>query len=203
MNFCHCCNALYHCCNCKKKTSGREWKLEQKSVAFRRWFNMFVTRKILNELSNIHKNKTSSWTLPHCDHFVITCSVIGLKWMTLLVLLFFTIDDGMSNTSETDVLNFHTKLMSLGMPSTSQCICAVSPRPTLYVWTCPGRQIGATVRLEGGEHCKINSEFNQAKSIFGFSINSTHIESPTALDCFLLHLPSCWRYKCTDPSAIS
>lgn len=77
----------------------------------------------------------------------ITCSVIGLKWIVLRVLLFFTIDEGISNTSETDVLNFHTKLISLGMPSTSHCIWAVSPRPTLYVWTCPGRQSGATVHF--------------------------------------------------------
>lgn len=50
---------------------------------------------------------------------VITCSVIGLKCMVLLVLSFVTIEEGMSKSSDTDVLNFHTKLMSFGMPITS------------------------------------------------------------------------------------
>lgn len=50
---------------------------------------------------------------------IITCSVMGLKCMVLLVLSFVTIEDGMSKSSDTDVLNFHMKLMSLGMPMTS------------------------------------------------------------------------------------
>ena len=127
-----------------------------------------------------HHSSTSLSRNPHqinvkISFFQITCSVIGLKLMVLLVLLFFTIDDGISSTSETDVLNFHTKLMSLGMPSTSHWIWAVSPRPTLYVWTCPGRQIGATVfsvnvfvgKCRAWKR-KNNFEWNQAKTFGQF-----------------------------------
>lgn len=75
-------------------------------------------------------------------------SVFGIYCATLRDLSTATCVAGMSDSSESLVLNFHVKFTLVGLASSSHGILAGSLRaaPSTLIW--PGRQIGATRQIQ-------------------------------------------------------